>query len=109
QSVVRFFRDQRNREVMSKLLKVGMAIVEPGVDETAKLKGLTFVFTGALDSLSRDEARDLVESFGGKTASSVSKKVDYVVAGSDPGSKYERARELGITVLTENQFREMVE
>ncbi|MFQ5840872.1 MAG: NAD-dependent DNA ligase LigA [Thermodesulfobacteriota bacterium] len=109
QSVVRFFRDQRNREVISKLLEVGMAIVEPGVDEIAKLKGLTFVFTGALDSLSRDEARDLVESFGGKTASSISKKVDYVVAGSDPGSKYERARDLGITVLTENQFREMVE
>lgn len=109
QSVVRFFTDQRNREVMEKLQEAGLAIVEPGVDEKAKLEGLTFVFTGALASFTRDEARDLVESLGGRTALSVSKKVDYVVAGSDPGSKYERARDLGITVLTENQFREMVE
>ncbi len=109
QSVVRFFKDQRNREVMEKLQGAGLAIVEPGVDEMAKLEGLTFVFTGALASFTRDEARDLVESLGGRTALSVSKKVDYVVAGSDPGSKYERARDLGITVLTENQFREMVE
>jgi DNA ligase (NAD+) len=109
QSVVRFFTDQRNREVMEKLQEAGLAIVEPGVDEMAKLEGLTFVFTGALDSFTRDEARDLVESLGGRTALTVSKKVDYVVAGSDPGSKYERARDLGITVLTEDQFREMVE
>ncbi len=94
---------------MEKLQEAGLAIVEPGVDEMAKLRGLTFVFTGALDSFTRDEARDLVESLGGRTALNVSKKVDYVVAGSDPGSKYERAKELGITVLTENQFREMVE
>jgi DNA ligase (NAD+) len=109
QSVVRFFTDQRNREVMEKLQEAGLAIVGPGVDEMAKLQGLTFVFTGALEFFSRDEARDLVESLGGRTTLSVSKKVDYVVAGSNPGSKYERARDLGITVLTENQFREMVE
>jgi len=109
QSVVRFFRDQRNREVMGKLQEAGLTIVEPGADEMAKLRGLTFLFTGALKSFSRDEARDLVESLGGRTAASVSKKVDYVVVGSGPGSKYERAKELGITVLTENQFRGMVE
>ncbi|MCK5551908.1 MAG: NAD-dependent DNA ligase LigA, partial [Deltaproteobacteria bacterium] len=109
QSVVRFFGDQRNREIMGKLQEAGLAIVEPEVEETAKWKGLTFVFTGALESLTRDEARDLVESMGGKTASSVSKRVDYVVVGSDPGSKYDRAKELGIPVLTENQFRKMVE
>jgi len=108
-SVVRFFRDQRNREVVAKLQQAGLTIVEPEADEIPKLKGLTFVFTGALDSFTRDEARDLVESLGGRMASSVSKEVDYVVVGTDPGSKYERAKELGITVLTENQFREMVE
>jgi DNA ligase (NAD+) len=109
QSVVRFFRDERNRGVMEKLQEAGLTIGEPGVDERAKLAGLTFVFTGALDSYARDEARLLVESLGGRTASSISKKVDYVVVGSDPGSKYERAKELGVTVLTERQFREMVE
>jgi DNA ligase (NAD+) len=87
QSVVGFFGDQGNREVLRKLQKAGLSIVETAVDETAKLKGLTFFFTGA----------------------SMSKKVDYVVVGRDPGSKYERARELGITILTESQFKEMVE
>jgi DNA ligase (NAD+) len=109
QSVVRFFGDQGNREVLERLQKAGLRIVERAVDEGAKLKGLTFVFTGAMDSFSRDEARELVESLGGRAASSISKKVDYVVVGRDPGSKYEQARELGITVLTESQFKEMVE
>jgi len=109
QSVVRFFKDQRNREVLEKLLEAGLTIVEPGVDKTAKLGGLTFVFTGTLESFTRDEAKDMVESLGGRTASSISKKVDYVVAGEDPGLKYERAKRLGIKILTEKQFREMVE
>lgn len=108
QSVVRFFGDQRNREVITKLREAGLSIVEPGVGERATLQGLTFVFTGSLESFARDEARELVESLGGRTASSVSKKVDYVVVGSDPGSKYEKAKELGIPTLTESQFREKV-
>jgi DNA ligase (NAD+) len=107
QSVVRFFGDARNREVVKKLQRAGLTIAGPGVEQVAKLKDLTFVFTGALETFTRDEARNLVESLGGRTASGVSKKVDYVVAGKDPGSKYDRARELGITVLTESQFREM--
>jgi len=108
QSVVGFFGDQGNREVLDRLQKAGLSIVETAVDETAKLKDLTFVFTGALETFTRDEARDLVESLGGRTSSDVSKTVDYVVVGKDPGSKYDRARELGITVLSESQFREMV-
>ncbi len=109
QSVVRFFGDARNREVVEKLQGAGLTIGGPGVEQTAKLKDLTFVFTGALETFTRDEARDLVESLGGRTSSDVSKKVDYVVVGKDPGSKYDRAKELGITVLSESQFREMVE
>lgn len=109
QSVIRFFGDQGNREVLERLQNAGLRIVERAVDGGAKLKDLTFVFTGAMDSFSRDEARELVESLGGRTASSIGKAVDYVVVGRDSGSKYERARELGITVLTESQFKEMVE
>jgi DNA ligase (NAD+) len=109
QSVVRFFGDQGNRRVLERLQKADLRIVERAVDEGAKLKGFTFVFTGAMDSFSRDEARELVESLGARTASSINKKVDYVVVGRDPGSKYEQARRLGITVLTESQFKEMVE
>ena len=109
QSVVRFFGDRRNREVLEKLRESGVTIAGPDTGTMITLNGLTFVFTGSLESFTRDEARDLVESLGGRTALGVSKKVDYVVAGSDPGSKYEKAKELGITVLTEQQFREMVE
>ena len=109
QSVVRFFGDRRNREVLEKLRESGVTIAGPDTGTMITLNGLTFVFTGSLESFTRDEARDHVESLGGRTALGVSKKVDYVVAGSDPGSKYEKAKELGITVLTEQQFREMVE
>jgi len=76
QSVVGFFGDQGNREVLDRLQKAGLSIVETAVDETAKLKDLTFVFTGALETFTRDEARDLVESLGGRTSSDVSKTVD---------------------------------
>jgi DNA ligase (NAD+) len=109
QSVVRFFGDARNREVVKKLQGAGLTIAGPDVEQMARLKDLTFVFTGALETFTRDEARDLVESLGGRTASGLSKKVDYVVVGKDPGLKYDQAKELGITVLTESQFREMVE
>jgi len=72
------------------------------------LAGKVFVFTGALQSLGRDEARNLVESLGGMTASSISKKVDFVVVGEDPGSKFDKAKELGIKILTEAEFKKMI-
>jgi DNA ligase (NAD+) len=72
------------------------------------LKGKTFVFTGRI-SMPREEAKDLVERLGGKVASSVSKRTDYVVAGEDPGSKYEQAQKLGVHILDEQAFRAMVE
>ena len=73
-----------------------------------KLADKVFVFTGTLQSYGREEARALVESLGGKTASSVSKKVDFVVVGEDPGSKVDKAKELGIKILTEEEFKKMV-
>ena len=71
------------------------------------LAGLTFVLTGSLPTLSRDEAKDLIERGGGKVAGSVSKKTSYVVAGADPGSKLARAEELQVPVLDEQQFRKL--
>ncbi len=107
-SVVRFFRDKKNRESIERLMKAGIKLIEPVPQERGKLAGKTFVFTGTLKAYGRDDARKLVESLGGKTASSVSKKVDFVVVGEDPGSKADRARELGIKTLTEEEFKKMI-
>jgi len=83
-------------------------VIEPRAKKMGDLSGKVFVFTGALQSFGRDEARSLVESLGGSTSSGVSKKVDFVVAGEDPGSKFDKAKELGITILTEEEFKKMI-
>ena len=107
-SVVQFFRDNKNRESIERLRKAGVKVIEPRGKEKGKLAGKTFVFTGVLKTFQRDEARNLVESLGGVTASSVSKKVDYVVVGEDPGSKFDKAKELGIKTFTEEEFKKMI-
>ncbi len=107
-SVVQFFGDRKNKESVERLRKAGVEVIEPTGREKGKLAGKTFVFTGALKTFQRDEARNLVESLSGTTASSVSKKVDYVVVGEDPGSKFDKAKELGIKTLTEEEFKKMV-
>ena len=107
-SVHQFFGDQKNKESIELLKKAGVKVIEPKVKEKGKLSGKTFVFTGTLKTYGRDEVRNLIESLGGMTASSVSKKVDYVVVGEDPGSKFDRAKELGINILTEEEFKKMI-
>ena len=107
-SVYQFFRDKKNRESIALLKKAGLKVIEPKAKEKGKLAGKTFVFTGALKTFERDEARTLVESLGGMTASTVSKKVDFVVVGEDPGSKFDKAKELAIKTLTEEEFKKMV-
>jgi DNA ligase (NAD+) len=107
-SVVKFFRDKKNKESIERLKKAGVNVIETKTKEKGKLAEKTFVFTGALKDFERDEARNLVESLGATTASSVSKKVDYVVVGEDPGSKFDKAKELGVRTLTEEEFKKMV-
>jgi DNA ligase (NAD+) len=106
-SIVTFFRDAKNRETIRRILDAGMEIVhgEPG---NKTLEGLTFVFTGSMKSMSRDESRKRVEALGAKTAPSVSRKVTHVVAGEEAGSKLDKARELGLTVLNEEEFLGMI-
>lgn len=106
-SVVQFFRDKKNRESIERLKRAGIKLIEPSAKERGRLASKTFVFTGTLKSYGRDEARNLVESLGGVTASSLSKKVDFVVVGEDPGSKVDKARELGIKILSEEEFKKM--
>jgi DNA ligase (NAD+) len=107
-SVHRFFGDRKNKESIDRLKKAGVKVIEPKAKEKGNLVGKTFVFTGALKNFARDEARTLVESMGATTASSVSKKVDFVVVGEDPGSKFDKAKELGIKTITEEEFKKMV-
>jgi len=107
-SVHQFFGDKKNKESIERLKKAGVKVIEPKTKEKGKLAGKIFVFTGTLKDFGRDEARSLVESMGGKTVSSVSKKVDFVVMGEDPGSKFDKAEELGIKTLTEEEFKKMI-
>ena len=109
QSVASFFREQRNVEMIQRLLSAGIKPVAPPAPEggaETPLTGKAIVFTGAL-SIERSDAQLAVEAAGGKVTGSVSRKTDYVVVGTDPGSKLDKARELGITILTEDDFRKL--
>ncbi|MEJ2067679.1 MAG: NAD-dependent DNA ligase LigA, partial [Deltaproteobacteria bacterium] len=108
QSVQRFFHDKGNQKEIERLLKAGITIAEPKARKEEPLKGKTFLFTGALEGMTRNEAKDLVEARGGEVTSSAGKGVDYVVVGKEPGSKYAKARELGLTIIDEEEFRRLV-
>jgi DNA ligase (NAD+) len=107
-SILSFFRDARNREMIQKLRAAGVQIIEE-ISPAGALAGKTFVFTGTLKNFTRGQAEALVKSLGGRVSSTVSRKTDYVVAGEEPGSKLEKARALGVTVLSEEEFRKLIE
>lgn len=107
-SIADFFRNEENLKVIERLKEAG---VSPKVEEKrlgGRFSGKTFVFTGALEKFTRDGAKKMVEQEGAHAAGSVSKKTDYVVAGADAGSKLEKARQLGVRVLTEEEFLELM-
>ncbi len=109
QSLVDFFGEPRNMDVVTRLLKAGVTPIPPEKPKEAPespFSGKTVVFTGTI-SMKRSDAKNAVEGLGGKVAGSVSRKTDYVVAGESAGSKLDKATELGITILTEQEFREM--
>ncbi len=106
QSIVSYFKKPENIELIEKLESYGLNMSY----ETTKVldhefNGKTFVLTGKLEDYTRDEAQELIEKLGGKVSSSVSKKTDYVLAGSDAGSKLQKAKDLGVTILDEATFR----
>ncbi len=109
ESIVEFFSEPANRKLIKKLHAAGVRpTAEKREIKSQKFAGKSFVFTGALERCSREEAGELVQQHGGKLSGSVSKKTDYVVVGADPGSKYDKAKELGVTVLTESEFEKLV-
>jgi DNA ligase (NAD+) len=108
-SIATFFRSRENIDVIDRMFAAG---VTPTVEEKkigGRFTGKTFVFTGALSRFTRDEAKQFVEAEGGHAAGSVSKKTDFVVAGEDAGSKLEKAKQLGVAVLSEEEFLQLLE
>src|SRR6266699_3707624 len=108
-SIVEFFSEPANHQLIKKLNKAGVhPTAEKRVMKSQKLAGKSFVLTGSLANRSREEAGEIVQQHGGKVSSSVSKKTDYVVVGTDPGSKYDKAKELGVTILTESKSEKLL-
>ena len=109
-SIRQFLAEAHNREVIAQLRAVGVQWLEerPKRVPAGKLKGLTFVLTGTLPTVTREDAKELIERHGGKVSGSVSQKTSYVVAGDDPGTKLDKANELGVPVLDEQQLKDMI-
>ena len=110
ESVVSFFSEKRNLEELDRLARAGVKALTEVMEEKKPgiLEGKTFVFTGELDSFTREEAKRIVEELGGRAASSVSRKTDYVVVGKNPGSKYEKAKQLGVKIISEDEFKKLI-
>lgn len=108
-SVVSFFALEPSRDLVARLEQAGVNMQSKTMRQDDRFVGKTFVLTGTLPTLTRGEASALIEQYGGKTSGSVSKKTDYVLAGEEAGSKLTKAQQLGVTILTEEQFREMLE
>jgi DNA ligase (NAD+) len=107
-SIYEYFRDPENSTVIEKLLAAGVKPEQPNTRRSEKLAGKTIVVTGTLENFSRQQAEQAIRQAGGKSSASVSKKTDFVLAGENPGSKLEKARKLGVEVIDEKQFIEMI-
>lgn len=108
QSVYDWIQDEKHQAYLDKFHRAGVKLLVPPSNKSNKLKGLTFVITGTLPTLSRDQAKELIKRNGGRASSSVSKNTDYVLAGSEPGSKYDTAEKLGVKIIDEKKFLSML-
>ena len=108
-SIIEFFTQDQTLDLIHKLKLAGVNTVSLQEENTDnRFEGKTFVLTGSLENYTRKEAEDIIEKFGGKTSSSVSKKTDYVLAGNEAGSKLSKAESLGITVISEDEFSNLI-
>ena len=109
QSVVDYFNEPQNLELIEKLRAAGVNFEEKITENTdLRFSNMTFVLTGTLSEFTRSEASEIIEKMGGKTSSSVSKKTTFVLAGEEAGSKLEKANNLGIKVISEQEFKDMI-
>ncbi len=109
-SIIDYFNNEQNISLLNELEALGINMsYESNVEEKAEFAGKTFVLTGKLELFKRDQAKEMIENLGGKVSGSVSKKTNYVVAGSEAGSKLAKAQDLGVAVLTEEQFRDLLD
>ncbi|OGN05492.1 MAG: hypothetical protein A3B99_03000 [Candidatus Yanofskybacteria bacterium RIFCSPHIGHO2_02_FULL_44_12b] len=109
-SIYEWFQRPFNLRLLEKFRKGGVRVIEEKTSkESSRLAGKTFVLTGTLESMGRDQAKDRVRELGGDISSTVSKNTDYVVVGSEPGSKYEKAKKLGVRVINEREFVKLIE
>ena len=108
--IYEFFQEEQTKDLIQRLKDAGvnMNYLQQASSDN-RFEGKTFVLTGSLNEFTRKEASDIIENLGGKTSGSVSKKTSYVLAGEEAGSKLTKAQELGIEVITEEQFKEMIQ
>lgn len=109
QYIVEWFASPQSQHQIERLREAGVSFASRETLADTRFAGMTFVLTGTLEGFTRDEASQIIERFGGKASGSVSKKTSYVLAGEAAGSKLTKAQALGIPILTEAQFREMIE
>ncbi len=109
ESIFNWFKDEKNIDFLGHLLKeINIKQKETAKSENKNILGKTFVLTGAMNSMSRDDAKNIIRKFGGSVSSAVSKTTDFVVAGDDAGSKYDKAVELGVKIISEQEFSKML-
>ena len=110
ESILNYFSDEHNSTIVDQLKEIGLNMKYLGekIQYNENIAGKTFVLTGSLELFTREEAEEIIENLGGKTSSSVSKKTYAVIVGKDPGSKYQKAQELGIKILTEEEFKDII-
>ncbi|MFB6214905.1 MAG: BRCT domain-containing protein, partial [Candidatus Bipolaricaulia bacterium] len=109
ESIVNFFSTESNLELLNQLEEVGVEYENERRTVKNTLEGTRFVFTGSLEDYTRSEARETVERLGGRATSSVSSLTDYLVAGENPGSKYENAQEQDVEIIDEEEFKELIQ
>jgi len=110
-SIVTFFKQHQNREFVERLKSAGVDMTAEYKDKglSGSLEGMTFVLTGTLEDYTRSEAGRIIEDLGGKVTSSVSKNTNYVLAGANPGSKLEKARKLGVRIINQQEFENLID